>query len=309
MLRDFVTHVRTVVIAMAVAAVVSSCGGQQKAPTAPSSPAAPAAQPSAATGATIAGTVVGLPSSASQFKAQRISLTVSVTGTSVASTVDDNGRFTLNNVPAGRIDLHFVGTGIDAHLQLNDIAERATVVIVVRVSGNDARLEDRSGPNPGPGTGTQTAELQGSIAAGSLTGSCSAHTLSFMVGTTRVTTNASTVFKDARCESLKAGSRVEVKGTRQADNSIVATSVEGDEEDEDDNEVELKGTIDAGSLSGSCASNSLAFKVNSKQVRTNASTQFRDAACSSLKAGDSVEVKGTRQADASVLASRVERKK
>ena len=39
------------------------------------------------------------------------------------------------------------------------------------------------------------------------------------------------------------------------------------------------------------------------------STQFKEAACASLKAGDSVEVKGARQTDNSVLATRVERKK
>ena len=55
-----------------------------------------------------------------------------------------------------------------------------------------------------------------------------------MVGTTKVTTNASTQFRDATCESLKSGSDVEVKGTRQTDGSVVASSVEGDGEDENE---------------------------------------------------------------------------
>jgi hypothetical protein len=81
------------------------------------------------------------------------------------------------------------------------------------------------------------------------------------------------------------------------------------EENEDRHEVELKGAIAAGSIGGSCAASNLSFRVGTTLVKTNASTQFKDAACGSLKAGDSVEVKGARQTDNSVLASRVERKK
>jgi len=118
--------------------------------------------------------------------------------------------------------------------------------------------------------------------------------------------NASTQFKDGTCESLKNGSQVEAKGTRQTDGSVLATSVEGDDENENDdqeNEVELEGAIVAGSIGGACASHSLSFKIGSTTVRTNAATEFKDVSCASLKAGDSVEVKGARQSDASVMAS------
>ena len=75
------------------------------------------------------------------------------------------------------------------------------------------------------------------------------------------------------------------------------------------NAAEVEGRINAGSLAGSCAAGNLSFQMGSTLVKTNASTQFKDAACASLKGGDSVEVKGARQADTSVLATRVERKK
>ena len=305
--------------AAAVAAAATGCDNKDTA-TMPMSPSTSSTAPASPTpantaGATITGTVVGVATAASSdFQAQGITLTVTVTGSSSMSTVDSSGRFTLTNVPAGRIDLHFVGNGVDAHLPL-DVAERATVVITVRVSGRDAHLEDNHA-NPGPGNGQQNAaELEGRITAGSLAGSCAAHNLSFTVGTTKVVTNASTQFKDARCEALKGDSKVEVKGTRQSDGSILATSVEGDDDDDDEeenedrNEVELKGAIAAGSLGGSCAASNLSFRVSSTLVKTNGSTQFKDAACASLKAGDSVEVKGARQPDNSVLATRVERKK
>jgi hypothetical protein len=170
-------------------------------------------------------------------------------------------------------------------------------------------------PTPSNNGQPNAAELEGRINAGSLAGTCAAHNLSFTVGTTKVVTNASTQFKDARCEALQGNSEVEVKGTRQSDGSILATSVEGDGEDEneneneDQNEAEVNGAIAAGSIGGSCATGNLSFRVGSTLVKTNASTQFKDAACASLKAGDSVEVKGARQADNSVLATRVERKK
>ena len=170
------------------------------------------------------------------------------------------------------------------------------------------------------GTGNQNAaEVNGTINASTLMGSCSAHNLSFSVGATRVTTTASTQFRDGTCESLQAGSRVEVKGTRQADNSIAAATVESDDDDDNDNNndndddrdgaVEVNGTIAAGSLAGACASNSLSFRIGSTLVRTSASTQFKDTSCAALKAGDSVEVKGSRQADAAVGATRVEKRK
>ena len=168
-------------------------------------------------------------------------------------------------------------------------------------------------PTPSNNGQQNAAELEGRISAGSLAGTCAAHNLSFTVGTTKVVTNASTQFKDARCEALQGNSEVEVKGTRQSDGSILATSVEGDDENEneneDGNEAELNGAIAAGSIGGSCAASNLSFRVASTLVKTNASTQFKDAACASLKAGDSVEVKGARQTDNSVLASRVELKK
>jgi len=304
--------------AAAVAAAATGCGDKDTStmPTSPSTSPAAATSPGPATtaGATIAGTVVGVATaSSSNFQAQGITLTVTVTGSSSMATVDSSGRFMLTNVPAGRIDLHFVGNGVDAHLPL-DVAERANLTITVRVSEHDAHLEDNHA-NPGPGNGQpNAAEVEGRINAGSLAGSCAAHNLSFTVGTTKVLTNASTQFKDTRCDALKGNSEVEVKGTRQSDGSILAASVEGDDEDEneneneDRNEVELKGAIAAGSLAGSCAASNLSFRVSSTLVKTNASTQFKDTACASLKAGDAVEVKGARQTDNSVLATRVEQK-
>jgi cytochrome c-type biogenesis protein CcmE len=220
--------------------------------------------------------------------------------------VDDNGHFVLANVPTGHVELHFMGNGTDALLGLDGVAEHATLTITVRVSGHDAHLEP-GGDDHGSGQQNEV-ELNGIIASGSLAGSCAGHNLSFMVGTTKVTTNASTQFHAASCQQLKAGNHVELKGTRQTDGSVLATSVQGDGEDQkpEDHNVELKGAIATGSIAGACASHSLSFKVGTTMVKTNAATRFKDTACASLRAGDSVEVKGTRQTDGSVLATSVE---
>jgi uncharacterized protein DUF5666 len=293
----FQQGVSRLVIALGMAAMaagVAACGGpSSNNPTAPTSSAA---------GATISGTVVGL-SAASQLRAQRVSAGVTTTGATSAAIVDDSGHFTLTNVTAGQVDLHFMGTGVDAHLILDNVAAHSTVAITVRVNANDAHLEDEQVEANEGGV-----ELTGGITAGSLTGSCAAHNLAFTIGTTKVTTSASTRFTDGTCEALKDGSRVEVKGARQSDNSVLATSVEGDAEGDEDQqgEVELSGIIAAGSLGGTCPS-SLSFKIGTTLVTTNALTRFEDTSCGSLAVGDSVEVRGTRQTDASVLASRVER--
>ena len=293
-----------VVLSLTVAmAGIAGCANQDTTPTAPTTPSAPVPTTSVPlAGATISGTVVGVASAAS-VRSQS-ALTVTVTSSGSSSTVDANGHFMLTNVPTGHVDLHFMGNGVDAHLGL-DVSEHAPIVITVRVSGHDAHLEDNHNDND-----HGAAEVKGTIVARSLAGSCPAHNLSFMVGTTRVATNASTQFRDGTCESLKNGSQVAAKGARQTDGSILATSVEGNDENEDDdqeNEVELEGAIVAGSIGGACASHSLSFKIGSTTVRTNAATEFKDVSCASLKAGDSVEVKGARQSDASVMASRVKR--
>jgi hypothetical protein len=50
------------------------------------------------------------------------------------------------------------------------------------------------------------------------------------------------------------------------------------------------------------------FGVNGFSIATSASTTIEGGACSALKSGDKVTVKGTRQGDGTVAATRVTRK-
>ena len=67
-------------------------------------------------------------------------------------------------------------------------------------------------------------ELSGTV-AGKSTGCPS---ITFTVGSTKVATNGSTDFKDTTCAALANGDRVQVKGARQADSSVLAARVEKD---------------------------------------------------------------------------------
>jgi len=177
------------------------------------------------------------------------------------------------------------------------------------VTASGIELQDNPGPNPGPNPPSPAVtqvELHGAISL--LTGTCPS--LTFTVSSTKVMTNSATGFNDTTCAGLHNADVVEVKGTRQTDGSVLAGKVEKDNEDddenEDENEAEVKGAI-ASAITGSCPS--IAFSIGSTSVSTNASTRFDDASCGALKRGDTVEVKGTRQTNGSVLASRVKMKK
>lgn len=124
------------------------------------------------------------------------------------------------------------------------------------------------------------------------------------VGTTTVRTTAATEVKrrgDVQTlAALKVGQDVHVVGTRQADGSLVARKIDL-KDDPAGGEVEIEGA--AGGVSGTCPA--LAFKVNGYSVRTTATTAFEGIACGALKSGSRVTVKGTSQADSSVVATRV----
>jgi hypothetical protein len=166
-------------------------------------------------------------------------------------------------------------------------------------SGSGNGGDDHHGPGHDGDNGAENeVEMTGTITT--RTGVCP--TLTFSIGTTTFTTNNATVFRDP-CADIVSGAVVEVKGTRQTNGTVLATRVhveDREDENENENEVELTGTI-AGKT-GSCPS--LTFSIGTTMFTTDAQTLFGEA-CSALVNGDRVEVKGTRQANGTVLASRV----
>lgn len=69
------------------------------------------------------------------------------------------------------------------------------------------------------------------------------------------------------------------------------------------NAAEVNGAVQT--INVNCAGG-LRFTVAGRLIVTNASTQFADGACADVHVGTMVEVKGTAQADGSVVAARVE---
>lgn len=128
--------------------------------------------------------------------------------------------------------------------------------------------------------------------------------LTLTVGGTIVRTSSGTVVKrrgDVQTlAELRVGQDLHVIGTRQADGSIDARRIEiGD--DSTGGEVEISGS--AGGVSGTCPT--VRFGVNGYSIRTTATTTFDDLTCAALKSGTKVTVKGTSQADNSVVATLV----
>lgn len=126
------------------------------------------------------------------------------------------------------------------------------------------------------------------------------------VNTTTVRTSSSTTVKrrgDVQTlDTLRVGQTLHVVGTRRSDGSIDARLIEIND-DETGGEFEIEGSM--GGLKGTCPS--VTFGVNGFSIRTNASTTFDGTACSAFKNGDKVNVKGTKQSDGSVLATRLRR--
>jgi hypothetical protein len=126
-----------------------------------------------------------------------------------------------------------------------------------------------------------------------------------MVGGTTVHTSAATIVQrrgNVQDQStLQVGQTLHVEGARQTDHSINARKISIDT-DAPDSEFEIQGPI--GGPGGTCPS--IHFKVNGVSIATNASTVF-ETACTALKAGTKVDVNGTRQADGSVVATRVKK--
>src|SRR6266581_9581096 len=71
-------------------------------------------------------------------------------------------------------------------------------------------------------------------------------------------------------------------------------------------EVEVEGEGRVTQLIAGTACPTLQFIVEGVRVRTTAATRFDDGSCSNILKGVRVEAKGTRQADGSIAASRIE---
>ena len=284
----------------AVAVVIGAvgCSSSATSPTGPSP---------ASAGATIQGTVqTGASASSAELSAFSTAegIKVSVVGTSLSTTTDRSGRFMLQGVTGGSATLRFQGQGIDGTIELSGLVEGQTLTITVQVAGSKPRLVTPSSPaspTPTPSPAGKKVEIEGTVQAVG----ASSVTVSGQV----IAVNADTKIKRGdhtiALSDLKMGDKVEVDAIIQADGSLLATKIKVEDDEDDDNqgenEVEFKGTIDSITPP--------TLMVSGRKVMTNGSTRIRSGdktiTLADLKPGEKVEVDGTKQADGSVLASKI----
>jgi len=161
------------------------------------------------------------------------------------------------------------------------------------------QIEDAPVTTP-PTTPAPTARELSGIVSGLGTSACPVTT--FTVGTTKVTTDASTTFTGGTCLQLKNTMTVEIRGVIQPDGSVKASLVNLEDAAEQA-ATEVDGAVSG--LAGVAGCPVTAFTVGTTKVTTNAATTFTGGTCSQLANTVKVEVTGTKQADGSIKASRV----
>jgi hypothetical protein len=293
---------RIILAAMIVA--VTACGGNASlSPVGPSSSSA---------GASISGTVSGNAVTATRAldggtfgMLASSSVTVSIAGTNISTTTDGQGQFTLNNVPEGTVTLNFTAPGASATITLSGIGPDDKVQIMVTLNGNTAHVDSERHSKPDNSKG----EFQGRIS------SIDATAKSFQIPGMTIKTTATTTIRHGNrtvpFADLKVGDHIQAKGTKDG-TTLTATEikVESDNDDNDDenggnNEADVEGVV-SGST-GTCPS--VTFMVKTTKVTVNSATTYDKTSCAdATKNGASVDVTGTKQADGSVLAKKVELK-
>ena len=270
--------------------VATACGGS-------SSPVAPGSSTSG--GATITGSVLGAGSSAmtSSSGGSAINgLIVTVAGTSIKSSVDATGRFRLDGVPSGDLQLQFSGP-VTATITVSQVQPAETITLVLSLSSSTVTLESQQRATAGDEQIEGRVEsLPPNMAAGSV-----------KVSGRTVTTDSSTIIRQGGSTrtfaDLQIGFRVHVKG-RTSGANLLATSIEIQNTDTTI-PVNVNGVID--SVTGSAAN--FQFKIGSRIIKGDALTVFfgdgdSPKTFADLTDGDRVEVKGL-QRDGYVYAVRI----
>lgn len=270
---------RRLITALTLSLAVAACGSSSS-PTAPSAANTPA--PSA-TKAAIQGTVSGATSAAlfSTNNGAGAGMTVTVEGTSITTTVNGAGQFTLTEVPPGTVVLRFNGVGANAALTVANLIAGLTTNITVIVNGTEAKLEEKT-------TGSDR-EIEGRIE--SITGT------TLKVAGRTVTTSASTVIRHGdttmTMSQLAIGQRVHVKGTVTGTGTTATTAATLIIVQNMNTSIpaNLQGTVS--DLTGTAAA--FEFRIGSSLVKGNAATQFkggRSPSFAGLANGDKVHVQG-----------------
>ena len=231
-------------------------------------------------------------------------VTISVVGTGISTNADNQGQFTLDNVPTGNVVLNFSAPNSNATVTLQGVGAGDRVQITVTVNGNSAHIDSEHHNN-----GEISARIT-SIDSGNS---------SFQAGNLTIKTTGSTVIrhgsKTVAFSDLKTGDHVQVRGTRDG-NTVTATEIKveqgggqgDDNEDDNDNDhaADLEGRVSGLVNSNSNSCPAITFMIGTTKVTANQNTTYgKNTSCSAIKNDLKVDVTGTKQNDGSVLASRI----
>ncbi len=279
-------------LALALCVVVGAGCSHSANPLAPDVTGVPAAS-SPAAGAAISGVVLGAAAAPSaQLSAVTSGLTVTIAGTGIVAPVDSSGRFTLSGVPEGDAQLQFSGTGVSATVTVSGVGANEKIQITVTISGSIATLEtqQRAGHD-------NRTEVEGKIESVDASArSVRVAGMAVAVGTDTVIRRGSSVLTFA---DLTVGSRIHARGV--LDGTVVRATVIEVQNPTPEGEVELEGVVSG--LTGTCPV--LTFTVKGTTVKTTTATKFEHS-CAAVRNTVKVQVKGVRQTDGSVVASKVE---
>ncbi len=272
-----------------------ACSHSSSGPSSPISPSVDLASPSpSSSGATVNGQVQG---------SSRSAMTVNVLGTAKTAAVDSAGRFRLDDVPPGNVELRFEGTGTDVRVGVGDVTARERVELTILINGG-AGVVAALGHLLSDGR----ADVRGMITSIDSAGrSLSIGAILVMVPTTAEIKErgSARAFND-----LAVQQRVHIEGIVSG-SAITAREVEIEDErgnddngngDDEEDDAEFTGTVTA--IRGDCPA--LSLTVDGRTVRTDGTTSFLRMTCSTLAVGAAVEVEGSTQPDGSVLANKVQ---
>jgi hypothetical protein len=212
-------------------------------------------------------------------------LQTGLAGTALFTQTDAAGQFSLGGAPPGPATVQVA----DSSLGLPPLADGMVVRMAVRLDAQGkARLD-----------GAPQAMLRGRVA--------SINGRDFQVSGTMIRTDSNTQIRangmGAGIDDRILGEAADVDGSLQQDGSILARRINTALKGTNNNVFEFTGAIESIIQPGRLV-------VAGRPVLTNSRTEIeiagKDASFSALAVGQKVEVKGTLQADQSVLASEIE---
>jgi hypothetical protein len=226
---------------------------------------------------------------------------VGVAGTSLTSTSDGGGNFTLNNVQPADVTLTFSAAGVNASAPVGSVAVSDSLHVDVTISGSVATVDAQQKTAP-----DSSVTGDGTISA--LDGNARQFALGSVVVSVPASVPITRGGAPASFGDLMNGDRATVRGMKDG-STIRASQVDAQPgptshppTDPSPTYVTLTGTVS--NFGGAWPV--LTFTVQGTSVKTSSSTTCDGTkGCSVMANGDSVVVVGTKQSDGSVLASKV----